>query len=85
MPQPAPPPNLHTTGSLPVAAKVGACRALAELAPAVPKPALQPLLPNVYGGLLGLLRESSEETAHLALGTIAALVQVGRFPFVSSF
>jgi hypothetical protein len=59
-----------------VAAKVGACRALAELAPALPKPALQPALPGVYSGLLALLRESTEETAHLVLGTLAALVQV---------
>jgi hypothetical protein len=72
--RPPPPPP----GALPVAAKVGACRALTDLAPAVPKPALQPLLPGAYTGLLQLLLVSSEETAHLVLGTLAALVQVGR-------
>jgi hypothetical protein len=72
---------MHThlfTGALPVAAKVGALRALCQLAPTVPKHVLQPLLPGVYGGLLQLLGGSSEETMHLVLGTLAALVQVGR-------
>jgi len=55
---------------------VGACRALAELAPAVPKPVLQPLLPGAYTGLLRMLRGSTEETTHLVLGTLAALVEV---------
>lgn len=55
---------------------MGACRALSDLAPAVPKSVLQPLLPGVFTGLLQLLRSSTEETTHLVLATIAALVQV---------
>lgn len=63
-------------GPLPPAAKVGACRALASLAPACPPPALAPLLPGALAALVALLRGSSEETAHLVLGTLAALVRV---------
>ncbi|KAI8468293.1 MAG: armadillo-type protein [Monoraphidium minutum] len=64
------------SGALPVAAKVGALRALSHLAPAVPPHALRPLLPRAFAGLLALLGGSSEETMHLVLGTLAALVQV---------
>ena len=68
--------------ALPAAAKVGACRALAELAPAVAADtssggaaALAAALPGAYAGLVAVLRGATDETAHLALGTLAALVR----------
>jgi hypothetical protein len=33
------------------------------------------VLPSVYEGLIGLLRESQEETLHLVLETLAAVIK----------
>ncbi len=57
--------------------KVGALRAIASLASKVGGPAsLQPLLPALLSSLVGLMGQSSEETLHLLLETLVALVKV---------
>lgn len=60
---------------MPPAVQIGACNALAHIAPAVRPAALAPLLPGLYAGLVGLIAGSSEETLNLVLETLAALLR----------
>jgi hypothetical protein len=56
--------------------KIGACRAVALLSAKVPRELLQPLLPGLYGGLVQFLEETCEETQHLVLECLRAVVTV---------
>jgi hypothetical protein len=47
----------------------------AEAASAAAAARLAPLLPSVYEGLIGLLSQSKEETLHLVLETLAAVIK----------
>ncbi len=58
--------------------RIGACRALVRLLPLVARQQQQgvsQVLPSLYSGLVRLLGDSSEETLHLVLETLAAVVR----------
>ncbi len=60
--------------------KIGACRAIARMVGKVPAEQRQPLLPTIYGGLVAFLQESTEDTQHLGLECLKAVVTVGGAP-----
>lgn len=65
-------------GTMPAPVRIGACRALCKLCHKVAPEALQPQLPHLYEGLVLLLQESSEETLHLVLETLTAMLKIDK-------
>ncbi|GLI67765.1 hypothetical protein VaNZ11_012019 [Volvox africanus] len=61
--------------NLPSPVKIGACRALASLAPRVPAEVLGSLADSLYGGVLGLLACSGEEALNLVLESMVPLIK----------
>lgn len=58
--------------------KVGACRALSQLLPSANSGVLQPHVLDLFQSLTNLLKQASDETMHLVLETLQAVVTAGR-------
>lgn len=62
---------------VPSSVKVGACRALSQLLPEANKEILQPYIMGLFSSLTDLLNQASDETLHLVLETLQAVVKAG--------
>ncbi|KAM0933989.1 putative armadillo-like helical protein [Dioscorea sansibarensis] len=62
---------------VPPPVKVGACSALAKLLPESSKEIIQPRMMGLLQSLTDLLKNASDETLHLVLGTLQAAVKAG--------
>ncbi|KAL4375412.1 hypothetical protein AHAS_Ahas05G0279200 [Arachis hypogaea] len=60
---------------LPPPVKVGACRALSQLLPEANKETIQPQLLDLFSSLTDLLIQASDETLHMVLETLLAVVK----------
>ncbi|MED6125437.1 hypothetical protein PIB30_068517, partial [Stylosanthes scabra] len=63
------------TTNLPPPVKVGACRALSQLLPEANKEVIQPQLLDLFPSLTDLLMQASDETLHMVLETLLAVVK----------
>ncbi|GJP46501.1 hypothetical protein CLOM_g5781 [Closterium sp. NIES-68] len=59
----------------PLIIRIGACRALSRLVPNMQAQDLRPVLPAIYTGISDMLPEVSDDTLHLALELLTAVIR----------
>ncbi|KAL8550995.1 hypothetical protein ACS0TY_000179 [Phlomoides rotata] len=69
---------IKTVGmDVPLSVKVGACRALSQLLPDATSGIIQHHALDLFSPLVDFLKNASEETMHLVLETLLAVVKAG--------
>eukprot|EP00803_Ostreobium_quekettii_P005580 evm.model.scf_261EXC.5 EVM.evm.TU.scf_261EXC.5 scf_261EXC:60540-71115(+) len=63
-------------GGGPAPVRIGACRAISQLFPALPREVLKPCMPSTFESLVRMLQETSEDTQNLVLETLAVAAKV---------